>query len=309
MSEHDPSGKEKGLEPYTVQPDMDPMAEPQWSMLMVFAWVMWLHPDRVREFWDKARQRTLEWNPSVNVLRNNQEGVPGRKLDLSSIGSRGGVLGCQGIATTRDLDVSRYFGDGPDALIGRDEAESSILAALRRGDLTAAGVVIGEKTPREITVHEWQYLRFGQRHDARPTVEPEDGKEGNIFLDVLFPSERVRELWPDTVGDQIDDQPERLTPKEDLIRKAVEAGSPVDKNRPGDGELADRINAVIDEARLISKKHSYRRMATLICQPGGGTFRDFKESTVVKIISDRYNVMKRLSIKANISAKDPAAKK
>ena len=94
--------------------------------------------------------------------------------------------------------------------------------------------------------------------------------------------------------------------------KSLWSATAVPKTRPGDTELAERIKAVIDEAKPRDGKHSYRRMAELVCrsdQPGGGKFENFSENTVVKIISDRYLPMKQLGIRAEISAKARVAKK
>jgi len=86
----------------------------------------------------------------------------------------------------------------------------------------------------------------------------------------------------------------------------------VPKTRPGDSELVERINAVIQKAKPRVGSHSYRRMAALICkasQTGDGKFEGFSQSTVIKILTDNYGPMNRLGIKADISAKDRAAKK
>jgi len=176
---------------------------------------------------------------------------------------------------------AREHGSGNPPLIARYKAEKQMSRQLQLGTLAATGMEPRQRKRSPIPAESWQDLKLGPSGVRDPRGLWRDGE----WKTVTVPSQDVQRLWPVTANN--------------------DSGTPGRNTRsnPGkDAELSRRINAVIAAAKKKNSKHSYRRMAELICEPLRGSFEGYSQSTVAKIISNRYPQMTRLGITAKVPA-------
>ncbi len=191
----------------------------------------------------------------------------------------------------------------------QDEAEKAVFVAIDCNRLKVEGKnADGEPEPipgsyfsNVITTGPSEWRPFFSQIDRDPNSDIDDpdariefggtltlaGKDKPKWTNIRCKKESVINIWP----------------------KSLWSATTGPKSRPSDAGLAERIEAVIAEARPRKGKQSYRQMAALICKDDGGKFENFSQNTVIKILTDKYGPMERLGIKANISAKDRVAKK
>src|SRR5580658_6264529 len=131
--------------PFASKPDptlYDPRSEPEWTLAMVAAWIVWRTPEAVREHWDAYLDQCTEW-------KTVRTGLTDERVQKSTILAKHDRATLQTILSeaARDRDPSRPWALGPDDSRPWDYIDE-LWKTLRAGDIVATGILhfLGETT-------------------------------------------------------------------------------------------------------------------------------------------------------------------
>ena len=126
--------RDVGEEPFAHSPDpatYDPMADPDWTLAMATAWIIWRTPDAVRSVWERFAPLCRFWVVAAPDSRGDPSALRRTGHDLRD----GEARTPRGAALSALMDIG--LAKGRDAVVVPHvppmEAEGLLRAALRKG--------------------------------------------------------------------------------------------------------------------------------------------------------------------------------
>lgn len=159
----------------------DPMKRNQWPLLMVLAWIVWRDVDAARRYWMEYRIQCTHWiwkDKSVLSAHEIPAGFQIEHFDPPSLNR---------------MHLETLVSDGAQIWINLEDAQQQLWTALGVSSLLATGVRSGTNEPVEIPKAHWPRL-FPD--DERDVLRWQHGSKEDAYVDVLFESRAVIEMWP-----------------------------------------------------------------------------------------------------------------
>ncbi|WP_420335452.1 hypothetical protein [Roseibium sp.] len=168
--------------------EFDPAKKPAWSLLMMFAWVMWRQMDSVRQFWREYRENTYR----LHYRRNLREPGPDGSVVIRDRWSlkQDQPLGME------DLVLFEALEEGL-PILSYEDAKREIISSFLNGDITATGTDKSTREIRDVPLAIWRVGDITLRGTGI-TFEPEvtHWPHSQGYEDISVSVRDVLRIWP-----------------------------------------------------------------------------------------------------------------
>jgi hypothetical protein len=170
--------------------DLDPIAEPTWTLLMTLVWIITRDPAAVRAVWPKVRSLCTHWAGSPLVAADEGETEARKSWELKPCDP---PAVWEAHAVSEDEEAVEFV--FPPFVRSRIEARQDLWGKLHSGDLPATGKPHGETKRVSISAGEWADLDWLGEPSASAETVGHRVNNTRDYDDVSVSSRKVCEIW------------------------------------------------------------------------------------------------------------------
>ena len=196
--------RERNRPPFAASPDIarfDPMSEPDWTLAMCAAWLIWRTPEKVREHWDGYLLECKVWKPFEATYPDGRSergwDLCRRKrkpVSLHDVLFKAARVDPGNPLTRFHADIDKLWGE-----FGSGRIEVTGIPHVRR---SAPGPALSRVS---IPPREWSDLSKIDHHDGDKDLIAMAADSEPRYIKVRVPSDKLIAFWSKHQGPSLDD--------------------------------------------------------------------------------------------------------